>query len=270
MDLQLRGKRALVTGSSSGIGAGIARTLAEEGVRIAVHGRNVERTQRVADELRRLGVETIAVVGDLSTQAGADAVVQDVMKAFGGLDILVNNAGGKTMEGNPLWFEVSAAAWLATYDQNVGAIVRLCHQFVPGMKAQGWGRIINIGSGSSTHPTVTIPDYASSKAALNALTVSLSKAVAGTGITANVVSPGSILTPALEEWIRDVARQREWGSDWDTIERRFVTEMFPLPVPRIGRVEDIGAVVALVASPKGSYITGANLRVDGGHAAATN
>jgi 3-oxoacyl-[acyl-carrier protein] reductase len=269
LDLQLLGRRALVTGSRSGIGAGIARLLAQEGAAVVVHGRNKERTLAVAEQLRRAGGVATTVVGDLSTDAGASAVGEAVL-AEGAIDILVNNAGGVTTAGNPPWFETPPKAWLDTYSQNVGAAVRLCHAFVPAMKARGWGRIINISSGAGTHPNPFIPDYGASKGAINNLTVGLSKALSGTGITVNTVSPGSILTPALENWLRELARQMNWGDDWAIIEKRYITEMFPLPVPRLGRVEDIAAVVALLASPQGSYITGANLRVDGGHAAAVN
>jgi NAD(P)-dependent dehydrogenase (short-subunit alcohol dehydrogenase family) len=271
MDLDLKGKRALVTGSSSGIGAGIARVLAAEGATLVVHGRDRARTLAVAESLRHdTGTPTHAVTGDLSTDEGAQAVVQAVMDAVGGIDILINNAGGTAVEGNPPWLDVSAHTWMEAYSQNVGAIVRLCHAFIPGMTERGWGRIVNISSGSGMQPPATIPHYGAAKAAINNLTVSLSKALARTGITVNTVSPGAILTPALENWIQDLARQMNWGDDWDIIERRYTTEMYPLPVSRIGRVEDIGNMVALIASDRCGYMTGADVRVDGGNASAVN
>jgi NAD(P)-dependent dehydrogenase (short-subunit alcohol dehydrogenase family) len=271
MDLDLKGKRALVTGSSSGIGAGIARVLAAEGATLVVHGRDSARTHAVAESLHTSsGAPAYAVTGDLSTDDGAQAVAQAVMDAVGGIDILINNAGGAGVDGNPPWLDVPASTWMDTYSQNVGAFVRMCHAFIPGMTERGWGRIVNISSGSGMQPPATIPHYSASKAAINNLTVSLSKALARTGITVNTVSPGAILTPALENWIRDLARQMNWGDDWDVIERRYTTEFFPLPVSRIGRVDDIGNMVALIASDRCGYMTGADVRVDGGSTSAIN
>lgn len=270
MDLNLKNKRALITGSSSGIGTGIAQVLAAEGATVIIHGRDANRTRAVADRLQAQGAMAYNVVGDLGTDEGAAAVARAAVDLAGGVDILVNNAGGTGVEGNPNWFEVPTTTWMDAYSGNVGAIVRLCHALVPAMKERGWGRIINISSGSGMQPNPTIPQYGASKAAINNLTVSLSKALSHSGITVNTVSPGAILTPALEIWIRDLARQMQWGDDWDTIERRYTTEFFPLPVPRIGRVEDIGNIVAMIASDRCGYMTGADVRVDGGHASAIN
>ena len=269
MDLQLSGKRALVTGSSSGIGSGIARVLASEGACVVIHGRNRARAQALADDILRNGGSASVVIGELATDTGAQAVAQAALSE-GELDIFVNNAGGTTLEGNPSWFETPLSAWGAAYSQNVGPIVRLAHMLVPGMRERRWGRIINIGSGSGMQPNPFIPHYSATKAAINNVTLSLSKALADTGITVNTVSPGTVLTPALEVWMRDLARQKKWGDDWAEIERRYITEFFPLPVPRIGRVEDIGNMVAVLASPLSSYITGANVRIDGGYSSAIN
>jgi len=269
MDLQLRGKRALVTGSSSGIGSGIARVLASEGVFVLIHGRDSARAQAVADDILRSGGSASVVLGDLATDAGAQAVAEAALRN-GALDILVNNAGGTTLEGNPSWFETPLDAWGAAFSQNVGAVVRLAHLLVPGMRERHWGRIINISSGSGMQPNPFVPHYGASKAAISNVTLSLSKALADTGITVNTVSPGAVLTPALETWMRDLARQMNWGDDWAVIERRYITEFFPQPVPRIGHVEDIANMVAVLASPLSSYITGANVRIDGGHGSAIN
>lgn len=270
MDLQLQGKRVLVTGSSSGIGTSIAQTLAAEGAHVVVHGRDRERTHAVTDELRRSGAKVMAVIGDLSRDEGVGTVADAIRKEFGALDILVNNAGSRALPGNPSWFEVPPQAWAETFERFAGAAVRLCHHFVPAMKEQGWGRVINIGSSVGTQPNPFIPDYEATKAAINNMTVSLAKALSRTGITVNTVSPGTILTPALDEWLRDFAKQMKWGDDWEEIERRYTTEIFPLPVPRLGRPEDIAAMVAWVASPRAGYVTGANIRVDGGHCQSLN
>ncbi len=264
MDLQLKGLKALVTGSSSGIGAGIAEVLAREGCRVVVHGRDAARTRAVAERVTGFGAEAWSVVGDLATPGGSAAVADEVLRLTDGIDILVNNAGGKTAAGNPAWFDVPWADWLGTYEQNVGAAVRLVHAFAPGMKARGFGRIVNITSASATQPEATVGEYSAPKAAMVNMTVSLARALARTGITVNSVMPGTILTPAVEAWLSHVASQHDWGTDWNEIERRFTSELIPLCTSKLGRPEDIGRMVALLASPLSGYMTGSNYRVDGG------
>ena len=264
MDLELVGLRALVTGSSSGIGTGIASVLAREHAVVVVHGRDGPRTAAVAHALAKDGATTHCVTGDLSTIAGCAAVAQAVDDAVGGVDILVNNAGGKTAPGNPDWFDVGWDDWIGTYEQNVGAAVRLAHAFVPGMKSRGFGRIINITSAAATQPERNIGEYQAAKAAMVNLSASLARALSHTGITVNSVMPGTIMTPAVEQWLSHVAQQNDWGNDWSVIERRFTTEFIPLCTDKLGRPEDIGRMVALIASPLSRYMSGGNYRVDGG------
>ncbi|MDB5686940.1 MAG: short-chain dehydrogenase, partial [Rhizorhabdus sp.] len=133
---------------------------------------------------------------------------------------------------------------------------------------RGWGRIINISSTAGLEPGVSPADYSSAKAALNTLTMSLSTSLAGTGVTANIVAPGPILTGSLQPVIDAVAEGRGWTETGDDREQRFLAEIMPLKAKRIGRPADIGAAVTFIASPAADYITGAHLRVDGGQAAA--
>lgn len=270
MDLQLKGRRALVTGSSSGIGAGIARILAAEGATVVVHGRDEKRARQVAEHLGETGGKAFVVLGDLATEAGSKHVADAVLKELGGIDILVNNAGGKTVPGNPPWFDVPWADWIGTYEQNVGAAVRLIHRLVPGMKERGWGRVIQIASAAGVQPEPAIGEYQAAKAAMINLSVGLARSLAHTGITVNTVSPGTILTPAVERWLGSVAEQMNWGTDRDVIEKRFTTELIPICADQLGRPEDIGRVVALLASPLSGYISGANYRVDGGQCRSVN
>ncbi len=271
MNLQLEGKRALVTGSSSGIGAGIAKVLAAEGAMVVVHGRNRERANQVAAEIGKDGARVQVVIGDLADDAQALAVARGADAAFGGIDILVNNAGGVAGKHPDEWLETSPEAWAATYQTNVISAVRLVRYFVPQMKQRGWGRIIQLASASATQPLpFSLPDYHASKAAIVNFSVGLSKYVGGTGITANTVTPGTVLTPALERTFRDWALKRNWGDDWAEIERRAVAEMFPNPTGRVGRLEDVANMVAFVASPLAGFVNGANLRVDGGRIPTIN
>ncbi len=271
MDLQLQGKRALITGSSSGIGAGIARTLAREGAAVVVHGRNRERAHQVAEQIRNHGGRVQLAIGDLTDDAQARQVAQAADAAFGGIDILINNAGGAAGQQQQDWMGTTPEVWAATYQTNVVSAVRLIRYFIPQMKQRGWGRIIQLASASATQPLpFSLPDYQASKAAVVNFTVGLAKYLGGTGITVNTITPGTILTPALERTFRDWARARGWGDDWDVIERRAVAEMFPNPSGRVGRIEDIAAMAAFVASPMAGFVNGANLRVDGGRVPTIN
>jgi 3-oxoacyl-[acyl-carrier protein] reductase len=280
MDLQLGGKRALVTGSNSGIGAGIARVLAAEGAAVVIHGRNGERCRAVAADIRQAGGTALAVVGDLATEAGCTDVADRVMAELGGIDILVNNAGGRASSHrtdgaagppNPPWLETSWSDWLWTFEQNVGAAVRLIQRFVPGMQARRWGRIIQIASAAATQPERDLAEYQAAKAAMVNMTSSLAKTLAHTGITVNTVSPGAILTPAVVAAFTGIAKQMGWNdADWSEIERRFTSELIPIAVDHFGQPEDIGRMVALLASPLSAYMTGANYRIDGGQCRSVN
>nr|MDA8046649.1 SDR family NAD(P)-dependent oxidoreductase [Actinomycetota bacterium] len=188
MDLELKGKRALVTGSSSGIGIGIATLLAEEGAQVVVTGRNAERTAKVAADLSATGTTVVSAVADLATDEGARHVATVALDAFGGIDILVNNAGGASEGDQKSWFEVPLSEWMATFEKNVMAAGRLIHLLVPGMKDRGWGRVIQIGSGAGMIPTSAQPDYGPAKAAMINLSMGLSKALSGTGVTFNTVA----------------------------------------------------------------------------------
>ena len=280
MDLQLSGKRALITGSNSGIGAGIARVLAAEGAAVAIHGRDSERCETVAAGIRQAGGTAVVVVGDLATESGCTSVGDTVMAQLGGIDILVNNAGGRASSHrtdgaagppNPPWLETPWSDWLWTFEQNVGAAVRLIQRFVPGMKARQWGRIIHIASAAATQPERDLAEYQAVKAAMVNMTASLAKTLAHTGITVNTVSPGAILTPAVVAAFTGMAEQMGWNSaDWSEIERRFTTELIPIAADHFGQPEDIGRMVALLASPLSAYMTGANYRVDGGQCRSVN
>jgi len=269
LDLKLGGKRALVTGSSSGIGEAIARSLAREGAAVVVHGRNAERAQRVADEINGQGGKAVVAIGDLARQQEASSVAGRAIEALGGIDVLVNNAGGADAGLKP-WLEPTAEQWKDTFEQNLFSAVRLLRLLVPPMKKSGWGRVIQIASSVATQPFPFGADYAAAKAALINTTVSLAKDLAGTGITVNTVSPGPILTPAAERVFRDVAKVNGWGEEWPEIERQAVKHLVPNPTGRIGTAEEVAAAVTFLASPLSGYVNGANLRVDGGYVTAIN
>jgi NAD(P)-dependent dehydrogenase (short-subunit alcohol dehydrogenase family) len=262
MDLRLTGKRALVTGSTSGIGEAIARALAREGVRVVVHGRREAETERVVADIERDGGRAVAVAGDVSTDEGARRIVGGVESA-GGIDILVNNAG--VWDGRA-WLEVAPAEWVSLYETNVVSAVRLVRAFLPTFKSAGWGRFIQLASGVATSPPPgREPHYAATKAALVNLTVGLAKELAGSGVTANAISPGIILTSSIRAYFQSMAEREGWGTDWPAIEKRLAAQVFHNPSGRMGRPEEVANLVAFVASPLADFIQGANLRVDGGY-----
>ena len=263
MDLQLNGKRSLVTGSTSGIGEAIVKTLASEGAIVIVQGRRETEAKRVADEIMAAGGKATVAIGDLATEAGAEAVVAAALDALGGIDILVNNAGIAPMGD---WFQTHADTWMEIYNLNVAGMVRLINRFAPTMKEQGWGRIISIASGEASKPVVYQGAYAASKAAVVNLSVSLANALANTGVTSNVISPGLIWT----EMVDKLADEMGMPQDKAEREQKLVAEWAPNPSGRLGRAEDIANAIAFVASPKADYINGANIRVDGGFVPTVN
>ncbi|WP_066360446.1 SDR family NAD(P)-dependent oxidoreductase [Herbidospora mongoliensis] len=254
MDLQLTGKRALVTGSTSGLGEEIARTLAKEGATVIVHGRDEARANAVAKEIGG----TIAL-GDLSTDAGADAVAE----AAGEIDILVNNLG--VFDASLTWDNVSADDWNAIYNVNVTTGVRMIKKFVPGMKSRGWGRVIQISSVLGAQPMDTQPHYAATNAARDNLAASLARELKDSGVTSNAVAAGGILTPSSKAHLVKVGQQAGWGETWEdmaeTAQRR-LTSM--VDVGRIGLPNEYADMVTFLASPRSSYVMGTTLRVDGG------
>ena len=262
MDYELSGKRALVTGSSSGIGAGIARMLAGEGVSVVVHGRNAERAETVAETIRSAGGTVAVALGDLSNDIGAAAVASGAVAAFGGIDILVNNAGGASEEVKKSWFDVDVSEWVSTYEKNVTAAGRLIHALAPGMRERAWGRIIQISSAAGVIPTSAQPDYGPAKAAMINMSLGLSKALAGTGVTVNTVTPGMIMTEGLMDFLKTFAAKRGWDSTDQAAD--YILKGTGQSVHRIGQVEDIAFAVAYLSSPRAGFVNGVNMHLDGG------
>ncbi len=263
MDLQLANKRALVTGSTSGIGAEIARMLGLEGVKVVVHGRDRGRAQGVVADIEAKGGQAAAALGDLMTADGVEAVIKATEQAFGGVDMLVNNAGGSNSATSLGWFETPVEEWTESYRQNTLPAVRLAQAFVPAMRERGWGRVIQISSRNAISAYAQFGPYGAAKAALNNLTLSLSKALAGTGVTSNGIMPGLIYTPLVDPYFEYLAKQLD--SDDPQVGQDFALKnVLQQTVTRLGQPKDIAVAVCFIASPLSDFMTGTTFRIDGG------
>ena len=251
MDLQLRDKIALVTGSSRGLGFASARALLDEGCRVAICARGNARLEEAAGTLRRTGAEdrVLAVQADLSTGEGVAAVVGRTVETFGRLDILVNNVG---RAGGGGIVQTADADWDAAFDETLFPAIRASRLAVPHMRERGGGVIIMIASiwGRESGGRMT---YNAVKAAEISLAKSMARELAPDGIRVNSVAPGSISFPG-GSWHR---RQQEDPEGMAA----FVRDQ--LPFGRFGRAEEVGAVVAFLASPRASWVSGACVTVDG-------
>ncbi|MFI9077416.1 SDR family NAD(P)-dependent oxidoreductase [Streptomyces sioyaensis] len=258
MDLRLAGQGALVTGSSSGIGATIAETLADEGCNVLVHGRNAGAAAAVAEQVAARGVRAEVVLGDL-TEPGVAEQVALTARDFGAR-ILVNNAGPFAEHD---WESSQPSDWRAAFEGNVLPTVRVSQTLLPSLRAHGWGRVITIGSRAVRTPLPNMVTYSAAKAAVVNMTTSLARHLAGTGVTANCVSPGVIITPSMYRMFEERAAA---GGDEGAGrgEADIVAEYAPNPSGRLGRPQDIAAAVAYLASPLADYVNGIELRVDGG------
>jgi 3-oxoacyl-[acyl-carrier protein] reductase len=265
MDLQLHGKTVLVTGSSKGIGAAIAMQCALEGATVVVHGRDRTLAGQVASAITAAGGRAHVVLGDLVDDAAVQRLVEEAQQQAGAIAVLVNNAGGSGAVKED-WATTQPATWAAAYDRNVLAALRVTTRVLPAMRQARWGRIINISSLAASMPPASGPDYSACKAALNAMTASLAKAVAADGITVNAISPGTIHSETLERHFRAAAARQGLPHDapWGDVERAVLPLFAQVPTGRVGRMADIANAVAFLASPLAGYITGTNLRIDGG------
>ena len=260
MDLDLTGRRALITGSSAGLGAATARLLAAEGADVVIHGRDKERVEAVAASIRASGGTAATALGDLADDEGADDVAR-AATADGPVDILVNNAG---FYRHLSWADATPQEWNDTYNVNVVSGVRMIQRLVPAMRQRGWGRVITIGGGLASQPMNTHPQYNATLAARHNLAVSLARDLKGTGVTSNVVSPGAILVDSVKDLVTGIGPDRGWGRTWEEIHPNAVEALIPNDQNRFGEPDEIAAAVAYLCGRHAQYVSGATIRVDGG------
>jgi NAD(P)-dependent dehydrogenase (short-subunit alcohol dehydrogenase family) len=257
MDLQLKDKVALVSGSTAGIGHAIATALAREGARVIVNGRTQAAVDAAVAGIRQAtGGQVLGFAGDLATAEAAEALV----KAHPGIEILVNNLGifePKAFEETP------DEDWRRFFEVNVLSGVRLARLCLPAMKAANWGRIIFISSESAVQIPAEMIHYGTTKTAQLAVSRGLAESLAGTGITVNCVLPGPTKSRGVVDFVQALAG--EGGQSFEAFEKEFFASVRPSSlIKRFATPEEVASLVAYVASPLASATTGAALRVDGG------
>jgi NAD(P)-dependent dehydrogenase (short-subunit alcohol dehydrogenase family) len=255
MDLKLNGKRALVTGSTAGIGAAIAASLAREGARVIVNGRSAAGVEKAVATLKaESGGDLIGFAGDLGTAQP----IEDLVRRHPEVDILVNNLA--TFDLKP-FEDIPDADWMRFFEVNVLSGVRLSRAYLPGMKRANWGRIIFISSESALQIPAEMIHYGVTKTAQIAVARGLAESVAGTGITVNSVLPGPTRSRSLNDFVAALGA----GENFDSFQTEFFQRVRPTSLlKRFETPEEIASFVTYLASPLASGVTGAALRVEGG------
>jgi 3-oxoacyl-[acyl-carrier protein] reductase len=261
MDLGLKGKRALVTAASRGLGLASARALAAEGARVALGARNSDRLQPITKELSASGgSEVIAVDLDLSDPRSIASGVQQVIQRWGGIDILVINTGGT--DAGP-FLSISREQWSAAIDGTIMPAVDVLHAVLPAMKANGGGRVLFITTVGVkvTQPSMVLSN--STRLAMTGIAKTLSLELAADNILVNSLCPGPIDTDRMMDLVNATVSERNVSPE--EAEAIWLDEV---PLGRMGRAQDFGKLVAMFVSDAASFVTGAALAVDGGKSRA--
>lgn len=258
MDLQLTNKKALVTGSTAGIGLAIAALLAQEGASVVVNGRSKQRVeqafQRIRTEMKN--AELTGIAADLGTKEGVNLLIRDLQE----VDILVNNLG--IFEPKPFG-EISDEDWLRFFEVNVLSGVRLSRFYLPRMLQRNWGRIVFISSESAINTPVEMVHYGVTKTAQLALARGLAESTAGTAVTVNSVLPGPTRSEGVERFVDNLTKEQRTNAA--NVEAEFFRSVRPSSLlKRFATPEEVAAMVVYVCSPLASATNGAALRVDGG------
>lgn len=252
MDLQLKNRTALVTGSTAGIGLAIAQALANEGAAVIVNG----RTQHRVDAAVKTSGAAYGIAADLGTEAGAAQVIAQ----FPAVDILVNNLG--IFEPKP-FDQITDDEWRRFFEVNVLSGVRLSRHYIRSMRQKNWGRIVFISSESGLQIPAEMIHYGMTKTAQLAVSRGLAETTAGTAVTVNSVLPGPTASEGVVQFVDQLAKEK--GTDRQSFEREFFRTARPSSIiQRFATPEEVAVAVAFVCSPLASAINGAALRVDGG------
>ena len=257
MDLGLRGKIALVTGASQGIGRAVAQGLAREGVDLALAARGEKALETLARALRDThGTRAVSIASDLSRPGEIPSLVSAVRMEFGRVDILVTNAGGPP---SGAFEEIDEDAWRKAADLTLMSVVRLCREVLPGMKERRWGRIVHLTSISVKQPIDRLVLSNSLRAAVAGLSKTLATEAGPFGVTVNCVAPGYTATERLADLARAAASAR--GISEDEVRASWVATT---PAGRLAEPAEIADLVTFLASARAGYINGSVIAIDGG------
>ena len=252
MELGLKGKVAIVTGATEGIGRATALQLAREGAAVAICARRQEPLDRTSAELRKTGSEVLALPADMSKKADVERFMKAVVDRFGRIDILVNNAG-TSMRGK--FLELDDEKWSSDIELKVFGAIRCTRLAVPHMKKQGGGRIVNITISSAKQPGAESYPTSVSRAAGLALTKALSKEYAADNIRVNTVCIGKI---------KSGQHERRYTREGRSAEEYYRETSKDIPLGRVGEAEEVASVITFLVSDAASYVTGTSVNLDGG------
>lgn len=252
MDLGLKGKVAVVTGGTEGIGKATALKLAQEGASVAICARRKDVLDRVAAEISRTGAQVLALAADMSKAADIERFMKAVIDRYGRIDILVNNAGTSS---RGKFLEVDDARWSEDLELKVFGAIRCSRLAIPHMKKQGGGRIVNITISSAKQPGAQSMPTSVSRAAGLAITKALSKEFAADNILVNTVCIGKI---------KSGQHERRYTKEGRTADEYYSEMAKDIPMKRVGEAEEVANVIAFLASDAASYVTGSSLNLDGG------
>jgi len=255
MDLGLRERVCVVTGSTGGIGRETGRMLADEGARVVVSGRNAERVERVRMEIGA----ALGVACDLAEPAAPDALIKQASAEVGPIDVLVNNVG---VAYQASFEEVTEEEWEGLWQLNVMSYVRAIRAVLPGMRERGRGVIVNVSSTAGKRPSTSMPDYSVTKAAVLSLSRLVADVYAHEGIRCNAVAPGPTAT---EAWLGDGGLADQQASRTGKTRDEVLEAVGKgRPLGRLAHADEIAAVIAFLCSERASYVTGAAWSADGG------